>query len=133
MRLSPRKPDAALEGVHGPKNFIEQRQIVRGFFKLQKIGLDGLQMFFGFRNKVGKKFRIEKVLAHTHTLVCNATAAGMVTCWFPYRLTQQHLYVADHFFGLGRFDHIQIGAKAHAGLDIFFLPLGGKDKDGISL
>ena len=62
------KAGSSLEGMHGPKNFIQQIEIVRRLFQLKQIGLDGFQVFLGFDDKIRDKFRIEKILAHTSHL-----------------------------------------------------------------
>ena len=94
--------------------------------KLKKVRLDGFEMFFGFRDKIGEKFRIKKFLAHNLYLYMaeSTLLPELDTYCLSYRLSQKHLYITDHFFRLRRFYHIQVGAEAHAGLDVLFLPFG---------
>ena len=126
------KAGSSLERVHGPENIVEQGQVVRSFFKLQQIRLDGFEVFLGFSDKIREKFRIKKFLAHTHTFVWlkEQKCSRWGTYCFSYRLAKKHLYVPDHFFRLGGFNHVQVGSQAHAGLDVLFLAFGGKHDDG---
>jgi len=124
--VQPQKTRCALEGVHGPKDIIQQSKIVRRLLKLKKVRLDGFEMFFGFRDKIGEKFRIKKFLAHNLYLYMaeSTLLPELDTYCLSYRLSQKHLYITDHFFRLRRFYHIQVGSEAHACLDVLFLPFG---------
>ena len=46
------KAGSPFEGVHGPEYLVEQRKVVRGFFKLQQVRLDGFEVFSGFNDKI---------------------------------------------------------------------------------
>ena len=117
----------AFKGVHGAENVIQQREVVRSFFQLQEIGLDGFEMLLGFGNKICKKFRIKKILAHT---IPSLYSKSPRRARKSYRLAQKHLYIPHHFFRLGGLDHIEVGPDVETRLNILFLSFRRKNNDG---